>query len=156
MSTGLDCILMMATGTGDYNKIIMGMMASQIISLTIVYSTVYSGADQRQHESFASLAFRRRIHRGPVNSPHKWPVTRKMFPFDDVIILLVTFDDRMRAKPSSKKINHSSLTHTCVTRASLSGVLFLHMFQWLFEPAMSIIIFRIYVIIGLGPLFFLS
>ena len=29
----------------------------------------------------------RGIHRGPVNSPHKWPVTRKMFPFDDVIML---------------------------------------------------------------------
>ena len=28
----------------------------------------------------------RGIHRGPVNSPHKWPVTRKMFPFDDVIM----------------------------------------------------------------------
>ena len=28
----------------------------------------------------------RGIHRGPVNSPHKWPVTRKMFPFDDVIV----------------------------------------------------------------------
>ena len=27
------------------------------------------------------------IHRGPVNSPHKWPVTRKMSPFDDVIML---------------------------------------------------------------------
>ena len=26
------------------------------------------------------------IRRGPVNSPHKWPVTRKMFPFDDVIM----------------------------------------------------------------------
>ena len=48
--------------------------------------TVYSSADQRKHQSFASLAFVRRIHRGPVNSPHKWPVTRKMFPFDDVIM----------------------------------------------------------------------
>ena len=28
----------------------------------------------------------RGIHRGPVNSPHKRPVTRKMFPFDDVIM----------------------------------------------------------------------
>ena len=64
----------------------MGEIASQIISLTIVYSTVYSDADQRKHQSFASLAFVRRIHRGPVNSPHKWPVTRKMFPFDDVIM----------------------------------------------------------------------
>ena len=64
----------------------MGAMASQITSPTIVYSTAYSEADQRQHLSSASLAFVRGIHRGPVNSPHKWPVTRKMFPFDDVIM----------------------------------------------------------------------
>ena len=64
----------------------MGPMASQITSLTIVYSTVYSGADQRKHQSSASLAFVRGIHRGPVNYPHKWPVARKMFPFDDVIM----------------------------------------------------------------------
>ena len=57
----------------------MGAMASQITSLTIVYSTVYSGADQRKHQSSASLAFVWGIHRGPVNSRHKWPVTRKMF-----------------------------------------------------------------------------
>ena len=68
-----------------YNDVIMGTMASQITSLTIVYSAVYSGEDQRKHQSSASLAFVRGIHRGPVNSPHKWPVTRKMFPFDDVI-----------------------------------------------------------------------
>ena len=61
-------------------------MASQITSLTSVYSTVYSDADQRKHQSSASLAFVRGIHRGPVNSPHKWPVTLKIFPFDDVII----------------------------------------------------------------------
>ena len=35
----------------------MGAMALQITSLTIVYSTVNSGADQRKHQSFASLAF---------------------------------------------------------------------------------------------------
>ena len=64
----------------------MGAIASQITSLTIVYSTVYPDADQRKHQSSASLAFMRGIHRGPVNSPHKWPVTRKMFPFDDVIM----------------------------------------------------------------------
>ena len=63
----------------------MGAIASQIASLAIVYSAVYSDADQRKHQSSASLAFVRGIHRGPVNSPHKWPVTRKMFPFDDVI-----------------------------------------------------------------------
>ena len=64
----------------------MGAMASQITSLTIAYSIVYSGADQRKYQSSASLAFVRGIHRGPVNSPHKMPVTRKMFPFDDVIM----------------------------------------------------------------------
>ena len=64
----------------------MGRMASQITSLTIAYSTVYSSADQRKHQSSASLAFVRGIHRWPVNSPHKWTVTRKMFPFDDVIM----------------------------------------------------------------------
>ena len=68
-----------------YNDVIMGAIASQITSLTIVYSTVYSGADQRKIQSSVSLAFVRGIHRWPVNSPHK-PVTRKMFPFDDVII----------------------------------------------------------------------
>ena len=57
-----------------------------LVSLTIVYATVYSGADQRKHQSSASLAFVRGIHRWPVNSPYKWPVTRKMFPFDDVIL----------------------------------------------------------------------
>ena len=64
----------------------MGAMASLITSLTIVYSTVYSGTDHRKHQSSASLAFVRGIHRWPVNSSHKGPVTRKMFPFDDVIM----------------------------------------------------------------------
>ena len=64
----------------------MDAMASHITSFTIVYSTVYTGADQRKHQSSASLAFVRGIHRGPVNSLHKWPVRQKMFPFDDVIM----------------------------------------------------------------------
>ena len=69
-----------------YDDVIMGTIASQITSLTSVYSTVYSDADQSKHQSSASLAFVWGIHRGPVNSPHKWPVTRKPFPFDDVIM----------------------------------------------------------------------
>ena len=64
----------------------MGAIASQITSLTIFYQTVYSDADERKHQSSASLAFVRGVHRRPVNSPHKWPVTRKKFPFDDVIM----------------------------------------------------------------------
>ena len=76
-----------------YNDVIMSAMASPITSLTIVYSAVYSGAnqhDQRKHQSSESLAFERGIHRSPVNSPHKWPVTRKMYHFDDVIMLFVS------------------------------------------------------------------
>ena len=53
---------------------------------TIVYSRFYSGAIQSKHQSSASLAFVRGIHRWPVDSPHKGPVTRKMFPFDDVFM----------------------------------------------------------------------
>ena len=61
-----------------------GAMASQITSLTILYSTVYSSANQRKHQSAASLVFVRGTHQWTVNSSYKWPVTRKMFPFDDV------------------------------------------------------------------------
>ena len=73
-------------GHWHYDDVIMTMLASQITSLTVVHSIVYSGVNQRKHQSSASLAFVREIHRGPVNFPHKWPVTRKMFPFDDVIM----------------------------------------------------------------------
>ena len=68
-----------------HNDVIMSSLASQITSLTNVYSTVYSRADQRKHQNSASLAFVWGIHGWPVYSPHKGPVTRKMFPFDDVI-----------------------------------------------------------------------
>ena len=44
------------------------------------------GRRSKKNQSSASLAFVWGIHRGPVNSPHKWPVTRKMCPFDDVIM----------------------------------------------------------------------
>ena len=74
------------TDISQYTDVIMGPIASQINSLTIVYSTVYSGADRRKHESSASLTFGWGIHRRPVNCPHKWLVTQKMFPFNDVIM----------------------------------------------------------------------
>ena len=76
-----------------YNDVIMSVMPSQITSLTIVYSTVYLGAAQRKHQSFASLAFVRGIHRWPVNSPQKGPVTRKRLPFDDVIMAGDVWED---------------------------------------------------------------
>ena len=69
-----------------YNGVIMSAMVSQLTSLTIVYSIVYSGADGIKHQSSASLAFVRGIHCWPVNSPHKEPL---MFPFDDVIMFII-------------------------------------------------------------------
>ena len=67
----------------------MATMASQINSVTVVYAIVRTDADQRKYQSSASLAFVRGIHRWPVNSPHKVPVTRKKFPFDDVIMSMI-------------------------------------------------------------------
>ena len=67
----------------------MSAVESQITSILIVCSTICSGADQRKHQSSAALAFGRGIHRWPVNSPHKGPVTRKMFPFDDGIMCIL-------------------------------------------------------------------
>ena len=87
-----------------YGHIIMGTIASQITSLTIVYSTVYSDADQRKHQSSASLAFVQGIHRGPVNSTHQWPVTRKMLSFDDVIMK----SNRDNCVPYTSRTQHHS------------------------------------------------
>ena len=112
-----------------YDDVIMGAIASLITSLTIVYFTIYSNADQRKHQSSASPAFVWGIHRGPVNSPHKWPVTRKMFQFDDVIM---TTDIYLIAVgvPSNIAYNYNRLNNskrlidstTLVTRVCLTDV----------------------------------
>ena len=79
-----------APGTSKEPKhcsdVIMGMMASQITRTWIVYSSVCSGSDHRKHQSSVSLVFVKGIHRWPVYSPHKRPVTQKIFPFDDIIM----------------------------------------------------------------------
>ena len=54
-----------------YNDVVISAIASQITSLTIVYSPLYSGADQRKHQSSASLAL------VPVNSPQN--LNRNLF-----------------------------------------------------------------------------
>ena len=64
----------------------MGTVASQITSLTIVYTTVYSDADQSKHQSSASLAFVWGIHRDRWIPRTKGQLRGKMFPFDDVIM----------------------------------------------------------------------
>ena len=79
----------------DYSDAIMSAIVCQITGVSIVCSTVCSGADQTKHQSSASLTFVSGIHRWPVGSTHKGPVTRITFPFDDAII-------------SHKRIKHST------------------------------------------------
>ena len=90
---GSGCVVVFRNIWRHYNGVIMSATASQITSVSRVYSYAYSGADQRQHLSSASLAFVRGIHRGVVNSPHKESVTRKMFLFDYVTM------DKARLQP---------------------------------------------------------
>ena len=79
-----------------YSDVIMSAMASQITGdFHCLINRFFSGADQRKYQSSASLAFKRGIHRWPVNSPHKEPVTRKLFPFDDVIMPVVNCNVKM-------------------------------------------------------------
>ena len=87
----------------------------QITSLTIVYSTVYSDVDQRKNQSSASLVVVRGIHWWPVNSPHKGPVTRKMFPFDDVIM---NNSNRCQSiNPDEyRQVDHINMLRTIITK----------------------------------------
>ena len=105
-------------GLLHYSGGIVSTMASQINSITIVYSTVCSGADQIKHQSSASLAFVRWIRRLPANSPHKGPVTRKMFPFDAVIMFI-----------GSKQC---LITQSLVMRHCSKAILQLPQYQWIY------------------------
>ena len=114
----------------------MTTVASQITSLTVVYTIGYSGADQRKHQSSASLAIVQGIHRRPVNSPHKWPVTRKMFPFHDVIMKTLWTLHSMEIVPcqqtagsatEDQRISHqTSLRFSDQWRLSLSHICLTH------------------------------
>ena len=108
-----------------YGDVIMGTMASQITSLIIVNSTFYSGADQSKQQSCASLAFVWGIHRGPVNSPHKWPVMRKMFPFDDVIMSQTIFSWDI-----ANKIFHLAIKVNIMARVKMDGHIWGLAFNW--------------------------
>ena len=101
-----------------YSDVIMGSMASEITSLTIVYSTVYTGTDKKNHQSSASLALVRGIHRWPVNSPHKWSVTRKMFPFDNAIIYGKLFSIDLYRKKMESYLRSSARYH-CLSPPSI-------------------------------------
>ena len=104
-----------------YSDVIMNAMASQmtsgtIVYWTVVYSAVYSGADQRTHQSSAPRQdFVRAIQWWRGNSPHKWPVTRKMFPFDGVIM-------RICEVSVYRMINECMYKYVCVCVCAYSTI----------------------------------
>ena len=130
-----------------YSDVIMRAMMSQITSLTIVYSTVYSGADLRKHHSSVSLAFVKGIQRWPVNSLHNGPVTWNMLPFDDVIMMYFVAGGRMAIMAHSSRPVLPPLysfwekfpVYTCLTQAlglySLSSRTSYRKFSWSIEVA---------------------
>ena len=84
---------------------IMSVMASQITGVSIVCSTVCSSTDQRKHQSSASLAFVRGIHRWPVDSPHQGAVTPKRVLFDAIMMFHPPYTCRCQlCVPSSTHI----------------------------------------------------
>ena len=99
------------------NDVIMSAMGSQITSLNIVYSTVWSGADQRKHQSSASLAFVRGIHRWAVDFPHKGPETRKIFPFDDVIMCTQMISSHFSSLPYYHPSRSFHLAHWTIAHS---------------------------------------
>ena len=103
-----------------YSGVIMDTMASLITSLTSVYSTVYPGAYQRKHQKLRVTGLCAGNSPGPVNSPHKWPVTRKMFPFDDVIMIIYHIDGLVQERRNSIA-NAWELRLSC-TKTSISFV----------------------------------
>ena len=74
-----------------YSDVIISGVASQITGVSVAYSTVCSGVDQRNHRRSASRAFMRGIHRSSVNSPPKGPVARRMFQSDIVTMVVSHF-----------------------------------------------------------------
>ena len=75
--------------SSQYIDVIMTTMASQITSLTVVNSTVLFRHRSKKTSKLRVTGLCAGNSSGPVNSPHKGPVTRKMFPFDDVIMFIL-------------------------------------------------------------------
>ena len=108
----------LAKGQSHYSDVIINTMASQITGLLIVCTAVCSGTDQRKHQSSASLAFVGGIHQWPVNSPHKGPVMRKMFPFDDAIMArMLNFKNQYSVYSFSIALKVAGILVTLLLRA---------------------------------------
>ena len=93
------------------NDVRMRAMASQITGVSIVCSTPCAGANQMKHQSTSSLAFVRGIHR--------WPETRKMFPFDDVRNHVINVHDQKGWQTNNMSIG------------DMDGTSFIHSRTWL-------------------------
>ena len=112
-------------------------MVPQSPAPRLFYSSVYPGADQRKHQSSASLAFGGEIRRWPVNSPHKGPATRSsMFQFDDVIMIFEICDSRRKFKQNQRPNRHSVkfgsliyLGFQYTEQLIISGYRFLHRYN---------------------------
>ena len=117
----------------------MRAMASQITSLTIICSTVCLCVDQGKHQSSASLAFVRGIYRCPVNSPHKGPVTRKMLPFDDVI-MHTTLPSPAGAphRPTQVALGHGASGSTRLFGPANAELAFVRLSPWPFWTTASV------------------
>ena len=107
-----------------YNDVTMSAVTSQITVISTVCLNVYSGAHQRKHRSSSSLAFGRGIHWWPVDSPHKGPATRKMFPSDDVIMWCyqgydTTFEFMQQWCSRGSRGSHTLICSLCGLHASL-------------------------------------
>ena len=100
-----------------HSDVIMSEMTSQIISASIVCS-VCSGADRIKHQSCASLPFVRGIRRWPGDSPHKEPVTQKMFLLDDVIMQPQNLTARVIVNKLTWRMLYRSPWHSCHTHAA--------------------------------------
>ena len=106
------------------NDVIMSTMASQITSVLIVYSIVCLGTDQRKHQSSASLAFVRGIHRRQVNSPHEGRVTR----FDDVIMRQLYNNEHHWVKQFKEDTHftvsliHNSIAHMLIFSSTFNNI----------------------------------
>ena len=99
-----------------YNDVITTAMASQITDVSIVYSTVCSGADKINHSS-ASLVF---LGNWPVISLHKGPVTRRMFPFGDIVLTLLLLLVLLRSDRLSRlRLELERLRHRLAARSSV-------------------------------------
>ena len=96
-----------------------------ITGLTIVYWTVYSRRRSKETSNSASLAFVTRIHRWAMNSPHKGPVTRKMFPFDDVIIKCPIPHKNLKTTYQNLSMGQHEWKLNCV-KTSLRKTIMLH------------------------------